>query len=576
MAKERIGLRSLAPYLKQHRASLVAVAVLSLIRAGGTLLQPLLTRSTLNGIGRGPVWGTVSLLVAVLLAVSALDGLRDYLLARTAEGVVLSSRRRLAARLLRLPITEYDQRRTGDLLSRVGADTTLLRAVVTSGLFEMVTGVIMVIGAAAGMIVIDPLLFLITVVAISAGLGLGMVRARQVRPASKQAQARIGEMTAAVERAIIAARTIRASNAQERETAGVAAAAEAAYAAGLRMARLQALVRPAGSIAIQGAFLLVVGVGGARVSTGTLTVGDLVAFVLFLFFLVMPLGQALNAYTQLQTGFGALQRIEEVLDLPDEEAGDRPRPAAHISTRAPAVAFEKVTFAYSGSEPVLRDVTFAVPYGTRTALVGPSGAGKSTLLALVERFYEVASGTLRVGGVDIRDLPREMLRRQLGYVEQEAPVLAGTIRENLRLTVPTATDEKLLAVLDTVNLLDIVARTPLGLDAQVGEGGVLLSGGERQRLAIARALLGAAPILLLDEPTSNLDARNEAALRQAIGAAAAQRTLLIVAHRLSTVVDSDQIVVLDRGQVVAIGRHDELTETNPLYRELAAHQLLVA
>jgi ABC-type multidrug transport system fused ATPase/permease subunit len=574
MAKQRPGLRSLAPYLTQHRTTLLAVAVLSLIRAGGTLLQPLLTRSVLNGITRGPVWDLVGLLVAVLLAVAALDGVRDYLLTRTAEGMVLSSRQRLAAHLLRLPIAEYDHRRTGDLLSRVGADTTLLRAVVTSGLFEMVTGVIMVIGAAAGMIVIDPLLFLLTVVAIAVGLSFATVRARQVRPASREAQARIGEMTAAVERAITAARTIRASNAQERETAGVGSAADAAYRAGMRMARLQAFVRPAGSIAVQGAFLLVVGVGGARVSSGRLTVGDLVAFVLFLFFLVMPLGQALNAYTQLQTGFGALQRIEEVLDLPDEEATDAPRPAARTSPTAPAVALEKITFAYPKSTPVLSDVTFTVPYGTRTALVGPSGAGKSTLLALVERFYEADSGTLRVGGVDIRDLPRETLRRQLGYVEQEAPVLAGTIRDNLRLTVPAATDDELLAVLGTVNLLDIVDRTPLGLDAQVGEGGVLLSGGERQRLAIARALLSAAPILLLDEPTSNLDARNEAALRDAIGAA--QRTLLIVAHRLSTVVDSDQIVVLDGGRVVAVGRHEELTEINPLYRELATHQLLVA
>jgi ATP-binding cassette subfamily B protein/ATP-binding cassette subfamily C protein len=198
------------------------------------------------------------------------------------------------------------------------------------------------------------------------------------------------------------------------------------------------------------------------------------------------------------------------------------------------------------------------------------------VLALVERFYEVDAGTVRVGGVDIRDLSRESLRARLGYVEQEAPVLAGTIRDNLRLTVPDATEAQMLAVLDTVNLTDIVGRTPMGLDAQVGEGGVLLSGGERQRLAIARTLLAAPPILLLDEPTSNLDARNEAALRDAIDAVSADRTLLIIAHRLSTVVDADQIVVLDGGRVVASGRHDELTETSALYRELATHQLLVA
>jgi ABC-type multidrug transport system fused ATPase/permease subunit len=576
MGTRPIGLRSLLPYLQAHRLALVLVAVLSLARAAGTLLQPLLTRQVLNGVGKVPVWRPVGLLVLVLCVVAVLDGIQDYLLARTAEGIVLSARTRLAAHLLRLPITEYDQRRTGDLLSRVGADTTLLRAVVTSGLFETVTGAVMAVGAAVGMVVIDPLLFGITVVAVGVGLSFSLVFARRVRPASKEAQARIGDMTAAVERSITAARTIRASNAQERETAGVAAAARAAFASGLQVARLRALVGPAATAAVQGAFLVVVGVGGTRVANGSLTIGDLVAFVLFLFFLVMPLAQALHAYTQLQTGLGALHRMEEVLDLPDEEATDRPRAGATVSASATAVEFAGVTFAYPGGEPVLRDVSFRAPYGTRTALVGPSGAGKSTVLALVERFYEVTQGTVRVGGVDVRELPRSQLRRQLGYVEQEAPVLAGTIRDNLRLTVPDATDAQLHTVLAAVNLTDIVGRSPLGLDAQVGEGGVLLSGGERQRLAIARTLLAAPPILLLDEPTSNLDARNEAALRQAIDTVAVRHTLLIVAHRLSTVVDADQIVVLDGGRVVATGRHDELTDTSPLYRELASHQLLVA
>ncbi len=575
MAKGRIGLSAMLPYLKAHRGTLGVVAVLSLLRAGGTLLQPLLTRTVLNGVGHTAVWGWVWLLVGVLLAAAALDGAWDYLLARTAEGLVLSARRRLTAHLLRLPIAEYDQRRTGDLLSRVGADTTLLRAVVTAGLFETVTGVVMVAGATVGMILIDPLLFAVTVAGIASGLLVSLLFARRVRPAAKQAQIRIGEMTSAVERAITAARTIRASNAQARETATVTGSAQDAYHAGMRTARLNALVGPAGQIAVQGAFLLVVGVGGSRVANGTISIGDLVAFILFLFFMVMPLGQALNAYTQLQTGLGALERIEEMFDIPAEDAADAPVPAARVSRTGIAVELDRVTFAYPGGEPVLREVSFAVPYGTRTALVGPSGAGKSSVLALVERFYEVGSGTVRVGGVDIRDLSREQLRRHLGYVEQEAPVLAGTIRENLALTVPEATESQMLAVLATVNLSDVVGRTPLGLDAPVGEGGVLLSGGERQRLAIARTLLAAPPVLLLDEPTSNLDARNEAALRQAIDAVAADRTLLIVAHRLSTVVDADQIVVLDGGRVVATGRHDELAETSPLYRELASHQLLI-
>jgi ATP-binding cassette subfamily B protein/ATP-binding cassette subfamily C protein len=579
----RVGLPALVPYLREHRSTLVAVAVLSLIAAGSALAQPLLVRTVLDSIAAArPVAGPVTLLVGLLLAGAALSGLRDYLLQRTAEGVVLTTRRRLAGHLLRLPIAEYDRRRTGDLLSRVGADTTLLRAVVTSGMFEIVTGVVMVAGAAVAMALLDPLLLGVALCGLAVGLTVAVTVSRQVRGLSEQAQARLGEMTSAVERAISAARTIRASGAEQREAETVGRSAAQAYAAGLRVAKLQALVEPASAVAVQGAFLLVLGVGGARVASGAITVGDLVAFILFLFFLVLPLGQALHAYTQLQTGLGALQRIEEILDVPAETDADRPA-AAVRATRSggqrpnrPAVVFDAVTFGYPTGERILHDVSFTVPFGTRTALVGPSGAGKSTVLALIERFYEVDGGAVRVDGTDVRDLPRDALRRRLGYVEQEAPVLAGTLRDNLLLTAPEADDARLLAVLDEVNLAALATRTSDGLDVQVGEGGVLLSGGERQRLAIARTLLAGSPILLLDEPTSNLDARNEAALRHAIAAAAVSRTLIIVAHRLSTVVDSDQIVVLEGGRVVAVGPHERLLETSPLYRELATRQLLVS
>lgn len=433
----------------------------------------------------------------------------------------------------------------------------------------------LVLGALVAMALIDLLLLAVTVASVAVGLLLVATVSRRVRDLTEASQARVGEMTSAVERALSAVRTIRASGAEDREAAAVSASATAAYDAGLRAARLEALVAPGGSLAVQGSFVLVLGLGGARVASGRLTVADLVAFVLYLFLLVLPLAQALQAYTTLQTGLGALQRIQDGLLLPDERVGD-PVDVPLAVPSAPLVEFDRVSFGYADGRQVLRDVSFAVPRGSRVALVGPSGAGKSTLLALVERFYDATAGTVRLGGVDVRAWPRVALRAQVGYVEQEAPVLAGTIADNLRLAAPAASDAAVQAVVDAVALRPLVERAPLGLATEVGDGGVLLSGGERQRLAIGRALLAAPPLLLLDEPTSNLDARNELLLRAAVDAVARDRTLLVVAHRLSTVIDADLIVVLDDGAVAATGTHPELVETSPLYRELATSQLLVA
>jgi ATP-binding cassette subfamily B protein/ATP-binding cassette subfamily C protein len=220
-------------------------------------------------------------------------------------------------------------------------------------------------------------------------------------------------------------------------------------------------------------------------------------------------------------------------------------------------------------------VTFTAPAGRRTALVGPSGAGKSTVLALLERFYDVTGGSVCLAGRDVREVDRDQLRARMAYVEQDAPALAGSLRDNLLLGAPSAADADLLQVLDRVNLRELVERSPSGLDAQVGDDGILLSGGQRQRLAIARALVTRPAVLLLDEPTASLDARNEQALADAVAAIGPGTTVLVVAHRLSTVVDADRIVVLEDGRVAASGTHDELVATSPLYRDLAARQLLV-
>lgn len=570
----RVGLRTLLPYLRDHRRVLVVVALVSLVGAGASLAQPLLVGGLIAAVEAGrPVAVFAATLVAVLLVASLLGAVQQYLLQRTAEGVVLSTRRSLVARVLRLPLAELDQRRTGDLVSRVGSDTTLLRAVVTSGLVEVVSSVVVVVGAVVAMALVDVVLLAVTLTAVAVGMTAAISVARRLRALALASQQRVGEMSSAVERALSAVRTIRASGATDREVDAVGASARAAYDAGVRAARTGAVVSPVVGVAVQGSFIAVLGVGGYRVASGALTVAELVSFILFLFLLVMPLGQLVSAFAELQLGLGALTRIEEVLGLPEEDPGPATAPPGRPG--APLLELRGASFAYPGGAPVLQGVDLVVPRGTRTALVGPSGAGKSTLLSLVERFSDVTGGAVLVDGVDVRELPRAALRARLGYVEQEAPVLAGTLRENLLLAAPSASEDELAAVLAAVGLSGVASRDAAGLDAQVGEGGVLLSGGERQRLAICRSLLARPELLLLDEPTSSLDARNERALQDALDAVAERTTLLVVAHRLSTVVGSDQIVVLDGGRVVGAGTHDELLATTPLYRELAATQLLV-
>jgi ABC-type multidrug transport system fused ATPase/permease subunit len=607
----------LMPYLLEHKKVLSFVIVLSVLGAAASLAQPLLVSQVISRVGAEKDLGIILYLLIGLVVVSALiSGFQHYLLQRTGEGVVLSSRRKLVSRMLHLPISEFDTRRTGDLVSRVGSDTTLLRAVLTQGLVEAIGGSLTFIGAIIAMAIIDPVLLGLTVLVVFVAITIVTILSRRIRVASRKAQAKVGELAASVERAISSVRTVRASNATNREIAEVEEEARGAWRMGVKVAKISALVVPVAGIAMQVAFLTVLGVGGFRVASGAITVASLVAFILFLFMMIMPLGQAFGAITSVNSALGALGRIQEIIALPGEGENDREimplKGKGAVAKRAlkksdTALEFDNVVFSYplaekpleedeSTKDPsskelaaaapaeavapepapiILNGVTFTVKHGQRTALVGPSGSGKSTLLNLIERFYDPNSGAIRFGGVDLRALDRADLRQQIGYVEQDAPVLAGSLRDNLLLSAPNASDAKCIEVLHHVNLGDVLDRNPLGLDAQVGEDGIMLSGGERQRLAIARALLAAPPILLLDESTSSLDGANEQLMREAIDKVAVDRTLLIIAHRLSTVVDCDQIVVLDKGKIVGIGTHSELVKSTPLYRNLAKHQLLV-
>ncbi|MET4921612.1 ABC transporter ATP-binding protein [Streptomyces sp. PSRA5] len=577
-------MRVLLGYARPHRLVLGATLLLLLAASGAGLVQPLVAQHVLDGLGDGTgVMGPVLLLATLVVLGAVLTGLQSWWQQRTSERVVRQIRRDLVFRLIRLRVPELDRRAPGDLISRVTSDSTLVQNAATEGLVMVANGVLSILGAVVLMGLVHPGLLGVTM-AVLLGVTLVMVLILpRIREAVARSQESIGAVGAALDRALGAARTVKANGAEGRETAFAGQAVDGAYRAGLVGARYVAMVKVLSGVSIQAAFLAVLGVGGALVASGSLEASALIAFLLYVFYLASPIGSLVAGLGMLQQGLGAVGRIEQVGRMPIEddvdgdgtEANGVARGGRWDGTDAPPVEFRDVHFSYPDRSPALRGISFTVRGGTQSALVGLSGAGKTTMFALLQRFYEPAAGRILIGGVDIATLPRAEVRRRIAYVEQESPVMAGTIEENLTYAASDVSDEEVAEVLRLTRLDSLIERLPDGLRTEVGSRGVALSGGERQRLAIARALLRGPEVLLLDEATAQLDANNERALREAVEQAARRCTVLLIAHRLSTVTGADQIVVLEHGRVRGTGTHRELVEADVLYRELAASQMLV-
>jgi ABC-type multidrug transport system fused ATPase/permease subunit len=569
--------RLLLSYIRPHRWTLLGGAVLTLLTGVTGLLLPLVARELIDDLSHDRAIAGALLAMSALVIVNAVVGaLGSYVLRRTAESVVLGARRALSSYLLRLRITAVDRTEPGDLMARITSDTTLLRTVTSESLVGLATGGLTLLATVVMMGLVDAVLLGVTLaVIVGAGVVIGLIAPR-INRASKQAQQAVGLMGAALERVLGALRTVKASGAEHREERALHEAAEESWRQSVRAAKWSAAAGNTAGLALQIAFITVLAVGGARVATGAIDIGTLVAFLLYVFFLISPLQQVIGAVTQYQTGAAALLRIQEALSLPAEPP-PRAAPLPSLGTEPATVAFHDVRFRYAADLPyVHHGVTFAVPARGMTAFVGPSGAGKTTVFSLVERFYDPESGTITVDGRDLADWDLAALRSAIGYVEQDAPVLSGSLRDNMLLGNPEVDDDAVARVMKTTRPDGLVARLPDGLGTLVGHRGTKLSGGERQRVAIARALLRRPRLLLLDEATSQLDAVNEAALRDTVADVARTTTVLVVAHRLSTVTMADRIVVMDAGRVRAVGTHRELVAADPLYAELAATQFLAA
>jgi ATP-binding cassette subfamily B protein len=582
------GFREVFVLLRPYRRSLALALLLGLGATAAAALQPLLVSHMVDAFrGRLPV-SLGALLLGLLVASALLSGVRQLVLQRSGERFAFDTRERLIRHVFSLPISTLEARDRGDVISRITLDVSQTRALLSSGLVELATNLVTVVVSVVMMALLDWVLLGLTALAICCVLVTVTLIGRRTRATGLRMQTAMGELASVMSRALGSMRTIRATSSARREADSVVRRAASALDAGLVTARLRAAIQTVTGVTVQVLLIVVVAVGALRVASGALTVGHLGAFIMYLLLMVAPISLFAGIVSMLGEAFGAVSRImaleslEPERDVEDPATPSVPTPTGGADGLRPFFELINVSFRYpgcaessaAGAGRVFDDLALGFEEGKTTAIVGPSGAGKSTLFALLERFYEPTDGAILFRGQDVRRLSRDQVRGQIAYVEQDAPALSGTVRDNLLLGSHTASDEQCVDVLRKMNLLSWSEPGTEFLDSEVGDLGSRLSGGERQRLAIARALIAGSPILLLDEVTSNLDSNNEKVVQDILHAKARTQSIVVIAHRLSTVVAADRIIVLDKGMVVAQGTHSELLDSSPLYRELARNQLL--
>ncbi|MFJ8805659.1 ABC transporter ATP-binding protein [Streptomyces sp. NPDC102490] len=574
------GTGSVASVSRQHSRLLLTGVLLGLLGVAASLAQPWAIGKLIEAAGRGtPMAPPAAALVGLFCAGALLSALQAYTIGRAGEDIVLDVRRLLVGRLLRADLTAFARQPQGDILTRTVTDTSLVRIALSQSLAQLIVSGATVVGGVVLMFLIDFWLMVITLSCLGTASIASVVLARRLRRVALENRDDTGAFAADVQRVLAALPTVKASRAESREAARIGGLAERTRRSGVRVSAYNALLMPSMNIGTQGALAVVVGVGMSWVARGEMDMASLTTFIMYLFQLVSPLVMFFMGVGQFVQGRAAVQRVDELARLPQEDPG--PPPAAlpaRLPPDEPAIEFRDVRFGYRRgreAEPtrVLDGVSFRVPARGLTAVVGPSGAGKTTLFQLIERFHAADGGQVRLGGRDIGALPLDTVRTLVGYVQQDSATLRGTVRENLTYASPDADDAAVREAVELAGLTSVIARLPRGLDTELGDQGSGLSGGQRQRLCIARTLLQRPAVMLLDEATSNLDSDSERDFRAVLRQVSRRCAVIAIAHRISTVIDADGIVVLEEGRVRATGVHHELMAHDALYRRLAGSQL---
>jgi ATP-binding cassette subfamily B protein len=569
----RLLFRFIRPYRLQLAGALLALTVAAVtVLALGQGLRDLVDHGFAAGDARELDRAVIVLFgVTVLLAASTFA--RYYLVTWIGERVVNDLRRALFDHVIRLSPAFFEITRTGEVLSRLTTDTTLLQLVVGSSVSVALRNALLLTGGTIMLLVtswkLTVLVFLVVPLVLLPILTYG----RRVRRLSREAQDRVADVSVEAEEVLREIRTVQAFNHEAEDRRRFGGRLEAALAAAIERTRARAMLTAIVILFVFGAVSAVLWVGGHDVLAGRISPGDLSAFVFYAIVVAGSVGAISEVYSDLQRAAGAMERLMELLGTEPQIAP----PANPVVLPVPArgeIRFEQVTFHYPTRQDrkALDAIDLAIAPGERVALVGPSGAGKTTIFQLLLRFYDVDSGCIRVDGVDIREADPAALRARIGFVAQEPAIFAASVAENIRYGRPDACDDEIEAAAKAAHASEFIERLPQGLETELGERGVRLSGGQRQRIAIARAILRNPAVLLLDEATSALDAESERAVQQALDELMQGRTTLVIAHRLATVLKADRIAVLDHGCIVATGTHEALLREQGLYRRLAELQ----
>ncbi|HET9509196.1 MAG TPA: ABC transporter ATP-binding protein [Gaiellaceae bacterium] len=565
-------LRFLGPY----KGSLALSTVLAVLSQAAAIAIILLLGEAIDGIEARRGTDTLAWIVGAILAVGAVKALlmvgRRLIAGRQALAVEYDMRDGLYSQLVRLSFGFYDRHQTGQLMSRATVDLQSVRFFLGYGLIFFFQHVLTIVTVTAVLFVIEWRLALIALAVTPVIVAVAYRYSHVSHPVLRDVQQRLGEVATVAEESIVGVHVVKAFAQEERRQAEFERASGAVFADTVRAFRQRALYVPLLAflpLLAQAAVLLA---AGRMVVSGSLSLGSFFEFNLLLAMLVMPLRMLGMWIGQAQRATASGERIFEVLDEP-EGVADRPG-AVPLPPGPGAIRFESVDFSYAPGRPVLHGIDLELAAGSTVALIGHSGAGKTTLASLVPRFYDVDSGRLLVDGVDVRDVARRSLRREIGVISQDPFLFSASVRENIAFGVLDATDAVVEQAAHAAQAHEFIEELPHGYDTVIGERGITLSGGQRQRLAIARALVIDPRILILDDATASVDATTEARIRAGLAEAMRGRTTIIIAHRLSTIALADEIVVLERGRVAARGTQSELLETSAVFREIHEHGLI--